>query len=489
MTVTTNQSPPAVPAQPAGPEGLRIPFLTASFADDLYFYMLLWPVWWLMGIEQILLPFFLGWEFVRGLAQQRLQFTINRTALWALLLALWCLVPLYSLDTEYLDIFFKEIATMFSQFFILFLFWNQVRTAGQWWRIVRGVEVVALYVAVGSMVYISGLWQGETLSLFGRLLPPSLIESSNFFSSVAIRAFGGVLPGSGIFTARVSSFSLEFSGLSMIALLLIWFTLWRIEAGRGMWRLINLVTLAGLLVSLAYAESRVAYLAMAAGLALYVTLRLGLLHQRNKPFSIAMGLLAGAILLAAVYFLYAAIADTLQFLIVEWRPGSWLVRFRIYEETLRLLPEHWLAGWGTAVRIPYLSSNYSAGSHSSYLGMLFQHGVVGLALYLLLLVSVWRVLIYQSRRPGKAREAFIFWISMAAGLFAFNLREIADIWWWDQMTAIIVWTIWGLIVTGSRAFAAQGYSPETDTSGGAITNVAHSTTLPVLDHIDNQERT
>lgn len=488
MAATQSQAQLSPPAKDTASKPLQIPFVTASFADDLSYYLLLWPVWWALGIEQLLLPFFLGWEFLRALVQQQARFTLNRTALWALLLAIWSLVPVYSLDVEYLDLFVKEVATMTSQFFILFLFWNQVRTAGDWWRVARAVEILALYVALGSLIFLSGLWQGEFVSGVGRLLPDGLAESSSFFESIALRAFGGTDPGSGVLIARVSSFSLKYSGLSMISLMLIPFTVWRIEANRGPWRLINLFTLIGLFASLFYAESRVAYAAFLAGLALYVALRSGMMRGHNKAFSLAAGIVAFAALLVLVYIAYSAVAEAFQLIVFDWRPGSFFVRFRIYEETLRLLPEHWLAGWGTSIRIPNAPSNYSAGTHSSYLGMLFQHGIVGLAIYLLVLLSLWRVVLTGLKRPNKSRVEFTFWVAITAGLLAFNLREIADIWWWDQMSTIIVWSIWGLIVTAGRAFAATGHSLSREESGKDHPAGKQSTPIPPLTGTLNQER-
>ena len=40
------------------PLRVRIPILTTPFAHNLAYYAALWPLWWLLGIEQILLPFF-----------------------------------------------------------------------------------------------------------------------------------------------------------------------------------------------------------------------------------------------------------------------------------------------------------------------------------------------------------------------------------------------------------------------------------------------
>lgn len=473
MAATQSQAQLSPPAKDTASKPLQIPFVTASFADDLSYYLLLWPVWWALGIEQLLLPFFLGWEFLRALVQQQARFTLNRTALWALLLAIWSLVPIYSIDVEYLDLFVKEVATMTSQFFILFLFWNQVRTAGDWWRVARAVEILALYVALGSLIFLSGLWQGEFVSGVGRLLPDGLAESSSFFESIALRAFGGTDPGSGVLIARVSSFSLKFSGLSMISLLLIPFTVWRIEAHGGWWRLINLFTLAGLFASLFYAESRVAYAAFLAGLAVYVTLRSGLMRGHNKAFSVAAGIVAVAALLIFVYVAYSTVVEAVQLIVFDWRPGSFFVRFRIYQETLKLLPEHWLAGWGTSIRIPNAPSNFSAGTHSSYLGMLFQHGVVGLGFYLLIWLSVWRATWRGLRLPDKSKLELTFWVAMAAGFLAYNVREAFDTWWWDQLTTIVVWGMWGMAVTAFRAFRPHESS-----------TVAHNLTRPQLANHD-----
>ena len=187
-------------------------------------FLMLWPLWWILGIEQLLLPFFLVWETVRYFLQTGGRFSINTPLCWAFLLALWWLMPVVWIERGHLDIFLREAATAWSQVAVLFLFWNTLRTESGWRRVVRGLEILAAYVALGGLVFVLGLWRGEVLSLVGRLLPASLIESSAFFSSIAFRTFGRTGSEHEFLFQRVSSFALQFSALSMVGLLLIPFT-------------------------------------------------------------------------------------------------------------------------------------------------------------------------------------------------------------------------------------------------------------------------
>ena len=84
--------------------------------------------------------------------------------------------------------------------------------------------------------------------------------------------------------------------------------------------------------------------------------------------------------------------------------------------------------------------------------MLFQHGIVGFALYLFLLVSLWISLLSGMKQITKSYELGSFSVVSAIMLSSFHLREIFDIWWWDSMLAIMVWLIWGAILIAPRVF-------------------------------------
>ena len=437
---------------------LAIPFVNTSFGTDVQIYLILWPLWWVLGVEQLLSPFFLAWETVRHLLYTGGRFSINAPIRWAFLLALWWLVPVGWVEREHLDIFLKEAATAWSQVLVLFLFWNGLRTARDWWRVVRGLKILAAYIALGGLVFVLGLWRGEVLSLVGRALPAPLIKSSAFFSSISFRTFGTISARGSLLFQRVSSFALQFSGLSMVCLLLIPFTAWRLSKVKGVACYGQAIVLVGLLLCLVYAESRIAYLAFAVGLAVFVALKFGLFRSPNRSLLLALVALAVALVVGAAHLAFSEIAQALRTAILEWRPGSWLVRFRIYQETLRLLPEHLIAGWGIPVRIRGMLSVYSAGTHSSYLGMLFQHGVIGLALYLGLWLSIWRKIVKGLRARAIPRSFRLFWGMATASMLSFNIREVADTWWWDQLVTMTIWTIWGLILTAPRFFSRWRWS-------------------------------
>jgi len=250
MTTTTTAATKTAPPRQALP--VRIPFLTTSFSTDLYLYTLLWPVWWLLGVEQLILPFFITWELFRYLWQARLR-----------LLATWWIVPILWVESDHLDIFLKETATAWSQAFFLFVFWNAIRTRKAWNRVLRAVEVLALYIAIGGLVFLSGIWRGDLLSVVGRLLPGGLAESSAFFDSISYRSFGAIIVESSVLARRVSSFALNYSGLSMICLLLIPIIAWRFLTTRGVARWMSGFVVAVLALCLIFTGSRIAYFAFA----------------------------------------------------------------------------------------------------------------------------------------------------------------------------------------------------------------------------------
>jgi hypothetical protein len=450
---TTTQTAATRPIFSRKPLLVRIPFLTTTFSTDLYLYALLWPLWWLIGIEQLLLPFFIVWELLRYLWQSQLRFRLNWTVTWVFLLAVWWIVPIIWVDREYLDIFLKEAATAWSQFFFLFLFWNGVRTEKAWKQGLRAVEVLAAYIAIGGLIFLSGIWRGDLLSVAGRLLPTGLIESSAFFESISYRTFGTIVIGGAVFTQRISSFSLTFSDLSMVCLFLIPVVAWRFLTTRGWGRIISGFVVVGLMLCLIFAGSRIAYIAFAAQLGLLLVLRLDLLHGKNKWLAAALSCVIASVVIAVVYLAYSLLGDIIGLVFVDVRPGSWLVRFNIYRETWRLLWDHPIAGWGVPVRIPYLPTIYSAGTHSSYLGVIFKHGFVGLFLYIGLWLSIWHVVIRGLRQPAQTVGLRGFWIAAAAAFFALNIREAADSWWWDQLIVFAIWLIWGLVLTAPKVFA------------------------------------
>ena len=431
------------------------PFITTSFPKNFQIYLMLWPVWWLLGIEQLLLPVFIFWEIFRYLVLTQGRFKINTPLVFALLIALWWAIPVLWIPRIDMDRFLKNLVTIWTQFCTLFLLWNTVRVKRDWDYVLTGLNFLAVYVAVSGLIFITGIWRGNFTSAIGHLIP-TLIASSSFFESIAIRNFGSTQIDSALFNYRTSGLALGYGGLGSAVVLLTPFVFWFLRLAQTKRKFFfQSLILISLAVSLLHTEARTAYIAMFGGVVLVIVLRLKLLHKQNTflTFTVLLSLVFCLVLL--LFIAKPRMSDLFETSFIEWRSGSWNVRMDIYRETLRLLPKHLFVGWGQSVRIPFLKSVFSAGSHSGYLGILFQHGIIGLLLYFGFWITIWRRLFEGLRVKWQTFESSYFWVIAAMATFAFNIHEIATNWWWDQLVAIIIWTVWGLILVAHRILRAE----------------------------------
>lgn len=430
---------------------LILPFINTSFATGLKLYFVLWPLWWLMGIEQLLPIFFLSWVSLRHILRAHGRVRLGDTVPFALLLALWWLVPIGWVRAEMFDVFIRTFLIIVTQALMLFLFVNCVRTERDWRSIVTGLDWLSVYILIGMLLFVFGGVRGQMMSAMGYLLPASLYQSSEFFDSIVFRNFGQINPGShGVLPYRLSSFALEPADLGTLSLVLIPFTIWRISQSRGLQRFLRLLLLTGLFYCFVYAEVRIAYIAFTAGAVFFAAWVTGLLQSQNRLVLWAIVTLSMALLIGSGYFVYQEVWGATVSAFSTVRPGSIFVRLQIYRETFRLLPEHLIAGWGTSIRIEGLSSVYAAGTHSTYLEMLFQHGIVGLLLYVGLWATIWHRALYWFRRPSELISR-TFWCMMVITLLMLNIRESTSSWMWDQTVAMAVWSIWGMIISAAQA--------------------------------------
>ena len=428
---------------------LILPFLDTSFATNFKWFLILWPVWWLLGVEQFLFFGFTLWEFLRLLLGTKGKLNINVTLVLAFFLACWWVVPILWIIPEERVVFLKDTTTVWTLVFLTALFLSNVRNKRAWWQIVHGLAFFSGYIAIGSLVFIFGVWTGEIKSVIGMLLPDSLINSSVFFNSIGFRNLGGIENVGFLSARRSSSLALEAGGLGSITIMLLPFVGWLTVIWHGRKRVVGLLVLFGLFVALLFSKVRMVYLAFLLGLGLWAILVLGKRLRKGILFGVLVVIILFMITFLFAIFSIDAVNELYQSIIVDWRRGSFNVRMDIYAETFRLLPEHWLAGWGTAVGIESLSSHFSAGTHSSILAMLFQHGVVGLILYLGIWLTIWQRIV---KGIAKDDSLYSFWVMAAIAMFSFNIREITTSWWWDQTITIVIWTLWGLILSAPNAF-------------------------------------
>lgn len=433
---------------PAQARPLVLPFVNTSFAKDLYLLLAFWPLWWLAGVDQLIVPAFAFWEFARLLAQSRGRLAYNAVIVWTTALAIWWIVPIWWADRSELDIFIRGIATIWSQVILLVLFYNAVRSDHEQKLVRKGLILFAVWQTLTSLIFILGIWRKPIVSLLGAILPQALVSSSEFLKSISYRSFGVFTTDMLLLPIRPSGLSLQENGVGITGLLLIPFIYWyaRKNPRKPLW----LLLLFGFLTAFIFVQSRLAYVGFAAGVMLFVALFYFRLHEGGRKFIFWGLLFLGAVLLVLGIYVYLndrniAIID----LFTQYRVSSLNTRLIIYRETIRMLGEHPLAGWGYAKQIEGMSKVFSAGSHSSYLGMLFQHGIVGLIFYLGLWFSIWKIVFHQLK-IAISRDERLFWSLVVCGFLAINIREAGENWWWDQSITIVLWGFWGLVITAHR---------------------------------------
>lgn len=427
-------------------ERLRVPFLNASPSIDMLVLAALWPLWWLIGIDQFIVVAVILWAALREFAAGRLS-TPRGPALWAIAVFVWWAIAIVNVTGVYTSIFLKEMATVAAQAALLLLV-ARMGTVDER-RLLRALDFLVIYVALGTAIFVTGLWRGEIRSLIGLLMSSATIDSSAFFASIGVRSFGMDNSVGEILEQRVASFALQYSGLSFLTLLAMPYALWRARSSTGPMRLVMSSVIVMLVLALIYAQSRSAWAVFVVAIILGVLLAGGF-GRRYPILHVMIAGMATVLVLALLYaFALGPIVDFASEKFLKIRPGSALVRFRMYEETIRLFPEHPLVGWGTSIRVEGLPNRFSAGTHSAPLGALFQHGIVGLTLATGLWVSILRRLSVGLRfaLPRSERE---FYIAMMVGFTAFSLRALADLWTWDQLLCLTVWIAWALILLRSQ---------------------------------------
>lgn len=430
-------------------------FSYTPFAKNLQIYLMLWPVWWILGVEQILFPIFVFFEMTRYLFFAKARFKINLPLILTFLMALWWMIPFFWVPQSEYDRFARSIVTIWSQFFMLLLLLNNVKGEREWEYVIKGLDYLTTYIAFSGLFFVTGIWRGNFTSVIGNFLPSTLVTTSSFFESMVYRSFGSEQIVSALFNYRVSGLSLKYGSLGTLVVVLLPFVFWKLRLALTKQEFIFRVFLiVSLLMTLIHTETRTAYIALLVGFIVLVVLKFDLLHKQNTLFSFSII----AILILFLLFLIfkkSMIAEIFQNFFVDWRSGSWNVRIYIYRETLKLFSQHFFAGWGQTVKIVGLRSVFSAGSHSSYLGILFQHGIIGLVLYLGFWVTIWQRLIWGLRVRWGTNNLRYFWPSSVVAMFSFAIREIVTNWWWDQLVAIVVWTMWGLIFIAPHFYQSE----------------------------------
>jgi O-antigen ligase len=417
-----------------------------SALTDLSFLLALLPLWWALGVEQ--------WLPTVALAAATLKLAVTRRrivrslplALMLLLLVAMLASALFVTEAER----YLSFARLFAVHLTGALAWIIVTTEARTWSAVRSL-LVAVTVAMASAGVLGalgflGVAELHFSSPFGYLLPDS-IRRTDYGSVIAMRSTGGQawfsLLGTYYRTNSVFLFSTMYAAALAITIPVAVFLA---TTTRG-WRRVLVVLLVALLgLNLVFTTGRAALTGLVLGAVVYT-------YVRFRPWGRTVSFAAFVSIAAALAALVGPgrFVDAFEGVVVARGAGSVDARSLIYTETIRGALDRPLFGWGTERDIDVAGFRYPAGSHSLYLAVLFRHGIVGFALLLGLLASVWWTTAPARSPPGRpgdpARSFVAFGRWSLTAFLVFGISTVPDV---DMTLHLIAWTCLAAVYAANR---------------------------------------
>jgi O-antigen ligase len=422
---------------------IRIPFINTTLLFDLKLFFVLQPLFWWMGVEQIL-PVGLAFYLLIKRILSSPQIRAPRSAWWILAFFLWQSAHIISLPDGELDLFVKTQGTWATILILFLLIYNVADSEKRWYEMLYALENFGRISIILGTLYITGLFKPSISTLINVLLPSSLINGSHFFSTIAIRTLGrldfnGLPRVQGTFWHPSS-----YASILLVFLAIQWFLIYYPTSGNRQvrWLFYGLT-----LINLVFTFSRTTYVSF-----LMMCFMIWWLNSPNfnKRIQKVVLLLMGAVLVLAFTLFILIQYNTLSLgfidnAIYNYRPNSVLVRLQIYQVSWDLISQKPIWGWGTTLKLEELPTKYSAGSHSFYLSILFRFGLVGLFLYLGLIGTIlWNT--YKSfLKTIHLRDRYFFVIIIAL-LIAMLIRQATSNIFWDLYVTSTIWAILALNV-------------------------------------------
>ncbi|WP_105103524.1 O-antigen ligase family protein [Microbulbifer pacificus] len=289
---------------------------------------------------------------------------------------------------------------------------------------------------------------------FKTLLFPLANSDSYFLKSLAIHSLGSAFDDfSGVAPQRFSGPFFSYSSMAMAGLLLVpvvQMAKWRIQ--------FKFFTVFLIAIAVISTDSRLAIVSLAFYFLFFLCLCIFEVSQFRRAawlFSISVAF----VFVVIVMLYWPDLAAYVESSIFDVRSASAFTRFKIYEESyFGFLERPWF-GWGNSVPLDDSSQRFSAGTHSSYVAMGFQHGIFSLVAYVLFWVIVLgqiaRILISPAGTYSLKAKLY------SLGMLCFFIRESMDTWWWDQMLFFLVLNyiaLFRVFVGGVPKNARTGFS-------------------------------
>ena len=435
-----------------------IPWVTTPLFADVFIYFVTIPIFWVLGVDQFVPPVILGLVTLKYLLLRPRAYVPLAVKLAALFLLVQWVSAFFIVDPWKFLTFIKNFATYASAFLMLTLVINLASDLKVFRLYLWAITLLGWGAVLIGTLFVVGVVPPRFTSPLAYVLPESIKSLSYIKSDILLREVGrpdAVLMG--VRYPRISSIIYPHKyGTTLLILMAVQWLLF--THSKGWKRYLLALFLALSFINFALTGTRFSYVGFVAGLGAYWLIKSGLYRRiGRRPLSYA--LVALVVLLSIVLGLLnlgdramATIGDEFDQIFVEGRAGSYEFRMGIYQATLQSWLGSPLFGWGTQRDLPNLlpPDSAPAGTHSNYIGILYRHGLVGLAVYLALLLAMWQTIFAGLGETTDNTFLRQFMALSAFAMLAVNVDEVVRGLEWDATVLVLVWAYWGLVLAAHR---------------------------------------
>lgn len=422
-----------------------VPFLNTKTSSDIRFALFLLPVWWCLGVDQIVYSVLGYWVLLKWhLASNRSE--NNIVFIFALILLGFFLISFLGINEPIRYVtFLRNWIVLSGCVFLGFVIFQCYRNPSEIVGAIKGLVGIEIMIVVAAMMAVIGV-NIDFDSPASLLMPDSL--QSKFLENMVHKTFARSEAGR-IYSedfVRPVGLMMYPNYLAGIIVALMPFKLFLFRHVSSYQKAVFLASLPLDIIVLLSTLSRSAWLSACVGV--ITVLILGKIRIRTfvKAFL--------ALLMLATVIAGLGGADVIEKRFTE-KAHSNTGRMLIYTLTISHVmddPAAFLFGHGT--QMDSLDIKQPMGSHSTYLSLLFRHGVLALTAFLgMILLLVWQVFIAikSSKSPMMQSLMRIFLFSIAGSCFQLLFVDLDG----DAIYTMVWWSLLGLSLSAVRAVRSQ----------------------------------
>lgn len=401
------------------------------------------PLWWVLGVEQMVWCFAFGLIAVWMVISQPRRLVVVPTLIaMVIFLACYVLSAFSIVESNRYITYVRNLSTYTSVACLLLILTNGIRSLATAEALVRTVVLTMTFSGLFALFSTLQLVNIQFTAPIGMVLPKS-VTTTSYGSRIVTRSLSddSWIMGIGQYQ-RARGFFLYPTMLAPALGTTIPMAFYLRRWSKGIYRSGYSLAIAIMLSAMLATTARGALGALIGGGGIWFLLR-----PRKKPNAVWVLMIAFGLITCAFCTLLldpidvGAVWESVYYARGEGSPTH---RGMVYRETLESLRENLLFGWGTERDLPNSSSPFPAGSHSSYLGTLYKQGIVGLVVYLALWWQVWKCTSYRIPDVGsdeerlRSRDLLRYgqWVVLVAALN--GITEALDL---DASTMTIMWTV------------------------------------------------